>query len=294
VHTAIPPDPHPRAPRHPTPPGAVDAHLHLFGPAQRYPFAAETKYVTPDALAESCIEMHRAIDISHGVIVSGGAYGTDSPHLLDMLAAHPGHFRGVTVPPPDLPAAQIEHMTALGVRGVRFVSDARPAHLPRILPALSAKVAEHGWHVQFYAHGSDIVDYADALLALPNDIVLDHFGAIPAEQGVDQPAFKTMLRMLETGRVWVKLSGPLYCSRLEYPYADLQPFARMLVEHAPERLVWGTDWPHLHLHGRAMPNDGALLDLLSDWVPDEKTRHAVLVDNPSRLYGFAGATPHRP
>jgi 2-pyrone-4,6-dicarboxylate lactonase len=293
MHTAIPPDPHPRAPRLPTPVGAIDSHLHLFGPAERYSFSAETKYVTPDALAESCIAMHQAIGIAHGVIVSGGAYGTDSRHLLDMLAQHPDRFRGVAVPPADLAEAQIEHMSRLGVRGVRFVSDARPAHLPRILPALAAKVNEHGWHVQFYAHGTDLERYADSLLALPNDIVLDHFGAMPAAQGVNQPAFKAMLRMLESGRVWVKLSGPLYCSQLEYPYAALQPMADMLVRHAPDRLLWGTDWPHLHLHGRGMPNDGALLDLLADWVPDEKTRHAVLVDNPSRLYGFAAPGARR-
>ncbi|GAA4330362.1 amidohydrolase family protein [Pigmentiphaga soli] len=286
VHVAKPPDPNPVAPRLKCPAGAVDAHLHLFGPAERYPFVPETQYLSGDALPESCIAMHDVLGIAHGVIVSGGAYGRDPAHLLDVLARFPGRFRGVCVPADDLGHEQIAHMDALGVRGVRFVSDARGAHLPRILPDLAARVAEHGWHVQFYAQGTDIVDHAERLRRLPNQIVIDHFGSMPAELGVDQPAFRAVLDLLDTGRVWVKLSGPMYCSRQEFPYADIVPFAHALVRHAPERLVWGSDWPHLHMKERSMPNDGHLLDLLLDWVPDAATRDAILAANPARLYGF--------
>jgi predicted TIM-barrel fold metal-dependent hydrolase len=133
------------------------------------------------------------------------------------------------------------------------------------------------------------VDYADKLLALPNTIVLDHFASVPAGAGVDQAAFKTVLRMLDTGRVWVKLSGPMRCTKQNYPYPEVTPLAHALVRHAPERLVWGTDWPHVNLDGREMPNDGDLLDLLAEWVPDGATRDRILVDNACALYGFPPA-----
>jgi predicted TIM-barrel fold metal-dependent hydrolase len=147
-------------------------------------------------------------------------------------------------------------------------------------------VHEVGWHVQFYGHAGDIVEAGPRLLELPNAIVLDHFGAVDSALGVDQPAFQTVLRMLDTGRVWVKLSGPMRCSKAEPPYADMTPFARALVAHNPERLVWGSDWPHVNLNNRTMPNDGDLLDMLLDWVPDAAVRDRILADNSHALYGF--------
>ena len=140
--------------------------------------------------------------------------------------------------------------------------------------------------MQFYPHRTDLLEYADPLLALPNTIVLDHFGSVPAAGGIDQPAFKLLLKMLDTGRVWVKLSGPMRCSAEEPPYASVTTLAQALVRHAPERLVWGSDWPHVNLDGRTMPNDGDLFDVLSEWIPDEATRTRILVDNPCELYGF--------
>jgi 2-pyrone-4,6-dicarboxylate lactonase len=132
--------------------------------------------------------------------------------------------------------------------------------------------------------------HADKLLALPNVIVLDHFASVPAAGGIDQPAFKTVLRMIDTGKVWLKLSGPMRCTPENFPYRQVMPLARALVRHAPERLLWGTDWPHVNLDGREMPNDGDLVDLLGEWVPDGTTRRRILVDNPCTLYGFPPAT----
>jgi predicted TIM-barrel fold metal-dependent hydrolase len=158
--------------------------------------------------------------------------------------------------------------------------------LPPIEPDTAARAFEHGWHVDFYPHGTDITEFADKLLALPNAIVLDHFASVPAAGGIDQPAFRTVLRMLDTGRVWVKISGPMRVTREELPYAPVTPLARALARHAPERLIWGSDWPHVNMNDRLMPNDGDLVDLLSEWVPDEGTRKRILVDNPAALYGF--------
>jgi predicted TIM-barrel fold metal-dependent hydrolase len=166
------------------------------------------------------------------------------------------------------------------------MSAARTKVLPTLHEGVARRAFEHGWHVQFYPNGTDIIDYADKLLALPNAIVLDHFAGVPATGGVGQPALKTVLRMLDSGRVWLKLSGPMRCTRQEFPYADMTPLARALVTHAPERLVWGSDWPHVNMNDRQMPNDGDLVDLLSEWVPDAAARKRILVDNACALYGF--------
>ena len=134
--------------------------------------------------------------------------------------------------------------------------------LPHIHEGVAARAKEHGWHVQFYPRGTDIIEHADRLLALNNTIVLDHFASIPAEGGVDQPAFKTLLKMLDSDRVWVKISGPMRCTREEYPYRPVTALARALVAHRPDRLVFGTDWPHVNMNDRQMPNDGDLVDLI--------------------------------
>jgi predicted TIM-barrel fold metal-dependent hydrolase len=280
------PDPDVKRPTLKAPPAACDSHIHLFGPAARYPFAPNTPYTSHDALPETFIALQDRLGLSTAVIVSPGAYGRDYSLLADVLARYPQRFRGIALVRPDITDAELARLTQLGVRGVRMMSAKRGRHVPNLEPETAARVHAHGWHVQFYPHGADIVEYADELLALRNDIVLDHFASIPVAGGVDQPAMKTVLRMLDTGRVWVKLSGPMRCTADDMPYAAVTPLARALVAHAPERLVWGSDWPHVNLDGRAMPNDGDLFDLLAEWVPDERTRNRILVDNPNRLYGF--------
>lgn len=284
-----PPDPHPRTPKLRLPPGACDTHVHLFGPASQYPFDPGSRYVAQDALAEDYIRLQDVVGLSRAIIVSGGGYGRNPRHLADTLARFPGRFRGVALLPDDAPHAEFERLGRLGVCGLRFVSPAHGAHLPHLSPDTARRAAEHGWHVQFYPAAGDIVDLADRLLALPNQIVLDHFAAVPAAGGVDQPAFRAVLRLLDSGRVWVKLSGPMRCSRQDFPYADVAPLAQALVRHAPERLVWGSDWPHVNMNDRRMPNDGDLVDLIAEWIPDAATRNRILVDNPQRLYGFPAA-----
>jgi len=238
------------------------------------------------------VAVHERVGIDRGVVVSGGAYGRDSTFLVDVLTQYPRRFRGVAVPPDRLSKADIETMDAAGVRGVRFLGSRRPStHLAPVLPEVARAVEDFGWHVQFYGRGDDIIDQADQLLSLPNQIVLDHFGGIDAAAGTAQPAFRRILAMLDTGRVWVKLSGPMHCSKLDAPYADVTPLAQALAAHAPERLVWGSDWPNITMNGRAKPAEGSLLDLLSLWVPDDAIRRRILVDNPCALYGFDPLTP---
>lgn len=188
--------------------------------------------------------------------------------------------------PDDAPPSEFARLGKLGVCGLRMISEKRGAHLPHLNPETGARAHEHGWHVQFYPHGTDIVEYAAKLLVLPNDIVLDHFASIPAAGGADQPAMKAVLRMLDTGRVWQKLSGPMRCTIKNFPYPFVIPLAHVFVKHAPERLVWGSDWPHVNFDGREMPNDGGLLDLLTEWVPDDAVRSRILAQNTKTLYGF--------
>jgi predicted TIM-barrel fold metal-dependent hydrolase len=284
------PDPNPTKPKFTPPPGAADTHIHLFGPQAKYPINPGAKYTPREILPEHSIALQDALGLSFAVVVSGGAYARDYRFMADSLEKYPNRFRGIALMPDDATPADFERLTRLGVRGLRFMSRAHGMIVPAINAGVAARAKEHGWHVQFYPHATDIVEHADQLLALDNTIVLDHFASVPAEGGTGQEAFRTVLRMLDTGRVWVKLSGPMRCSRQEYPYANVTPLARALVKHAPERLVWATDWPHVNMNDRQMPNDGALLDLMLDWVPDEAARSRILADNPRALYGFPKAS----
>jgi len=237
-------------------------------------------------LPEDFFALQATLGLATGVIVSPGAYGRDYSMLADTLAKHPDRFRGIALVKDDIASSELARLTKLGVRGMRMMSTKRGSHVPNFAPGIAAKVHEHGWHIQFYPHGTDIVEYADKLLSLKNDVVLDHFASVPAAGGIDQPAMKEVLKMLDTGRVWLKLSGPMRCTLENVPYPSVTPMARAFVKHAPERMVWGSDWPHVNLDGREMPDDGDLVDLLLDWVPDEATRKRILVDNPNKLYGF--------
>ena len=161
--------------------------------------------------------MQDKLGLSTGVIVSPGGYGRNYAMLADVLAKYPKRFRGIALVRDDIPTAELKRLTSLGVRGMRMMSHARGQHVPNYSKELAARVHEHGWHIQFYPHGTDIAEYADKLLELKNHIVLDHFASIPAEGGTDQPAVKAVLRMLDTGKVWLKLSGPMRCTQQNCP-----------------------------------------------------------------------------
>jgi 2-pyrone-4,6-dicarboxylate lactonase len=286
VHVATPPDPNIRAPRMKCPPGAVDTHVHMLGPQTQFPVIKDTPYLTGDALPETCLAMHRALGVEHAVLVSPGAYGRSYDYMLHVLDIMGGALRGVIVPPPELTHAEMDLLDDAGVRGIRFASDAAGKHVAHIEPELARQVFEWGWHVEFVPGHGDFEAHVSRLLELPNDIVVDHFGRFPAAAGTDQTALRRLLEMIDTGRVWVKLSGPMYVSALEFPYADVLPLANVLARHAPERLLWGTDWPHLNMGERRMPNDADLLDLMLEWVPDEPVRERILTENPHHLYRF--------
>ena len=268
------------------PAGAWDTQIHLFGPPDHYPFDPDSPYYADEVSAEAALAMMAQLGLAKALLVSGGAYGLDYRHMEHTLAAYPDRFRGVIFPSASTTDEELARLHRLGVRGLRFVSDRRARNLPRIQPEVAARVKALDWPVHFYPHGTDLLEYADALLALDSHkIVLDHMAGIPAEGGVAQPAFLRLLRMLDTGRVWVKLSGPMRCTLEEPPYPSVVPLAQALVRHAPERMVWASDWPHVNMRDRTMPNNGDLLDLLATWAPDAAVRRRILVDNAEALYG---------
>lgn len=280
------PDPNVKVPRFRCPPGSIDTHIHIFGPVSEYPFDPASYYISVDQTPQTHAAVMDRIGIARAVVISAGGYGRNTRHLCDVLARHSGRYRGIALVPDDISGPEIARLNRLGVRGVRFMSSSRGGVLPTIDAHVAARVHEHGWHVQFYPHGAPIADFEQRLLELPNTIVLDHFASIEAERGVDQPAMTTLKRMLDTGRVWIKLSGPMRCAPGDFPYASVAPIARALVAHRPDRLLWGSDWPHVNMDGRDMPNDGDLVDLIQQWIEKPEHQQQILVENPCKLYGF--------
>jgi 2-pyrone-4,6-dicarboxylate lactonase len=283
------PDPAPRQPRFSLPPLSCDTHAHVCGPQSRYAYSPARIYTPPDALYPGYRAMLDTLGIDRAVLVQPSVYGTDNAALLDALARDPARLRGVAVIEPNTPFSELEHMHALGVRGVRCnIVDVKEGkgRLPLAqLQTLAELIRPLGWHLEFLMHVDEFPELDRLLADFPVDVVFGHLGYMAKGQGLDAPGFAALLRLLRSGRAWAKLTGPYRISGQVMPYADVTPFAHALINAAPERIVWGSDWPHVMVKG-TMPNDGDLCDLLAAWVPDPVVRHKVLVTNPARLYGF--------
>ena len=282
-------DPSPRAPGFALPSHSCDTHAHVCGPSEKYLYAPERIYTPPDALLADYRHMLDTLGVERAVLVQPSVYGTDNAALLDALATDPVRLRAVAVIEPDISNAELERMHQLGVRGVRCnIVDVKEGkgRLPmEMLRALAARVKPFGWHLEFLMHVDEFPDLDALLKDFPVDVVFGHLGYMRTDKGLDAPGFQALLRLLQGGRAWVKLTGPYRISTGALPYADVTPYAHALTATAPQRLIWGSDWPHVMVKG-AMPNDGAIADCLASWVPDEKLREQVLVRNPAQLYGF--------
>lgn len=227
--------------------------------------------------------MLRTLGLTRAVIVQPGVYG-DNRMTMDALVEASGEWRGIARIEPSISDAELTELHVAGFRGARFNFRTGLESL-QIVEEIAQRIAPFGWHVQIHTVGRYLAELAERLSRLPTDVVIDHFGRIPLEQGVQGEAFTALLDLLRGGRGWVKLSAPYAFDDPALPYASLVPYAQALVATAPERLLWGSDWPHPSNHG-PMPNAGALLDLLALWAPDPDHRRQILVDNPARLYGF--------
>ncbi len=279
------PDPEPRKPKLPVPPGSCDTHAHVFGPVEKYPYHPDRAYTPADAPLAEFERMLRILGMERAVLVQPSVYGTDNSAQLEAIAAATLEMRGVAVVEADISDRELERLHAAGMRGVRC-NLKLPAGLPLdALGSLAERIKDLGWHIQFFMDVNAFPDLEAMLAALPVDSVIDHIGKVPPEQGMAHPGFQGLLNLLREGRCWVKLSGAYRSSKQGSPYADVAPMARMLIETAPERMVWATDWPHPGLEV-PVPNDGDLCDQLAEWAPDPEVRRKILVDNPSALYGF--------
>ncbi|HEX3730977.1 MAG TPA: amidohydrolase family protein [Opitutaceae bacterium] len=279
-----PPDPHPRVPRFRLPPGACDCHAHIFGPFDRFPVKNQD-YLPALAPFDAYLGMHRTIGCSRGVLVQPSPYGTDNSAMVAALRSGRFPLRGIALIDEATTDRQLEELHWAGVQGCRIHLPAdRAETILASLPRVVARIRRFGWHLQFYLFASRTPAVDRDLLALDIPIVIDHFGGLPAAEGTKSAGFECLLRLAASGRCWFKLSAPYRSSRQEPGFTDVIPLARGLVEAAPDRCVWGTDWPHPN--ASFMPNDGDLVDLLPLWVPDEANQRKVLVDNPARLYGF--------
>lgn len=274
----------PSAPSWRAPALSCDCHFHIFGPYDSFPLDAGRHYEPAEALIPDYLRVAETLGLERFVIVQPSVYGTDNACTLDA-AERLGLDRARVVAVVDGSAgeAELRAMHARGVRGVRFNAVSGNGTPLDQLETLARRVAPLGWHVQVFAEGHQLPDLAPRLAALPVEVVVDHMGGVRAAEGVSAAGFQALLRLLGTGRAWVKIAG--YRISAGPPFADVAPFARALLDAAPERCVWGTDWPHPSL-AHWMPDDGQLLDLLREWAPREADRRRVLVENPARLYGF--------
>ncbi|MEX2126726.1 MAG: amidohydrolase family protein [Xanthobacteraceae bacterium] len=273
------------SPRLKAPPGTCDTHMHFYD--QRYPRAPTAKILHGDALVPEYQALRERLGIQRTVVVQPTAYGIDNSCTLDAMAALGPSARGVAVVDQTVADQELERLTKLGIRGIRFFMLPGGALPWEILEMMAARVGAFGWHVQLQLDGRMLPDRESLLQRLPGTLVIDHVGKFLEPVPVDDPAFAVLKRLVENGRTWVKLSAPYEVSKSGPPnYDDVGALAKVLVKLAPERMVWATNWPHPMKHGAEKPDDATLLDMLLDWAPDDAARKKILVDNPARLYGY--------
>lgn len=272
------------------PPGACDAHVHVFGPASRFPYAPDRTYTPADAPKEALFALHARLGLQRSVVVQPGPYAFDNRATADVLAARPGQYRGVALLPPDISDATLQTMDAQGFRGIRFNYLGHlgaPTPLAEIL-ALARRLVPLAWHLQIHLSPDLIDEFTPAFFRCPVPIVIDHMARIPAD--AQDPGLTALRRLLEHDHIWVKLSGLDRATRQGPPYANALPIAQTLAADAPTRILWGTDWPHPN-HQGPIPDDQSLLDLVPQITPTPAAQQALLVDNPHRLYRFAPTAP---
>jgi 2-pyrone-4,6-dicarboxylate lactonase len=279
-------DPNPSKPRYAPPPGAVDAHCHVFGPAAVFPYAPERKYTPCDAGKEKLFALRDFLGFDRNVIVQATCHGKDNRAVVDALKAAGDRARGVATVGEDITEKELAELDAAGVRGVRFnflrrLADFTPHD---VLRRIADKVAPFGWHVVVYFEAPDLAELRPLFTSLPTKVIVDHMGRPDVKLGVDHPQFQSFVNLLaDHENIWSKVTCPERLTVAGPPYDDVVPFARTLVERFPDRVLWGTDWPHPNIK-TIMPDDGVLVDHIPKIAVTEALRQALLVDNPMRLY----------
>ena len=275
-------------PRLKTPPGASDCHIHIYGPRNDYPLAPTHPYPPPLATVAQYRDVMARLGIERVVVVQPAAYGTDNCCTMDAIGEFGAAARAIVVITPDTPRAEVKRLHDLGARGARFFMLRGAVVTWDMLTPVARLIADFGWNVQLQFDGRDFPRHEQVIRSLPCTVVIDHIGKFLVPVQPSDPAMQALMRLLDTGHVWVKASAPYETSQSGAPfYEDVGQIARALIQGAPERIVWASNWPH---GGREVkPADAELLDLLLLWAPDEACRHRIFVDNPAKLYGFGVA-----
>jgi predicted TIM-barrel fold metal-dependent hydrolase len=272
-------------PRLRVPPRSCDCHAHVLGPSSRYPYVDDRSYTPPDALPSDYLRMLDTLGLQRMVVVQASCYGEDNRRAIDAVKELGVHrARGVVMVGAGVTEDELAVMHEAGIRATRFITTARGGPGLEQLPEVAARVAPFGWAIEMYVPTHVWPEVLPVVEKLPVPVVFDHMGGMMANTPFDDPILQRIVRLLESGRCWTKLTG-YRPSLAGPPYADVGRLARHLIARAPDRCVWGTDWPHTNIEGH-MPDDGELLDQLGTWVDDEETLAQILVDNPARLYSF--------
>ena len=269
------------------PANACDCHMHIYDPA-RFPMPPSQRIAPSNAAVPQYRLLQQRIGTTRVVVVQPRNYAIDNRVTLDALKQFAPNVRGVAVLHPTVTDAELKTLNDAGIRGIRFSlgDPATAAVTPEMVEPLAKRIADLGWHVQFNVEGRQIVEFADVLRRLPTPMVFDHL-ANPGPMGIDHPSHAIVRSLMDRGRTWVKLSGAYSNSRMGPPYPEATRIAQAFVKAAPERLVWGSDWPHPGVVAVAdKPDDALLFDLLAVWAPAEATRNRILIENPETLYGF--------
>ncbi|HEX2554899.1 MAG TPA: amidohydrolase family protein [Microvirga sp.] len=287
VPTIAPPHPDPRAPAFRLPAKACDTHCHIFGPDRLYPYVPERPYTPPDAPLAMFRALHDRLGVERAVIVNATPHGRDNRVVTDAIAGSAGRYKGVANVDESFSDRDLEDLAAAGITGCRFTFLPRLGEMPdrAAFERIVRRIAPLGWHVDLYLPAGLIPEMRPLLTALPLPYVLDHMGVVDASLGLEQAPFQALLDLVrDDEKCWVKVTCPERISRAGPPFHDVAPFARAVIEAAPDRVLWGTDWPHPNVP--VMPDDGDLVDLVPLYAPDPGMRRKLLVDNPARLFGF--------
>ncbi len=273
------------------PPRAWDTHAHIFGPADKFPYAPGRGYTPPDAPAEKFIALLDHLGMARGLVVQGNAHGYDNRVLLDALARYPQRLRGIAITDTRIAPETLRDWHKAGMRGLRFhLLPEKPGYVRGVgletFDVFRKTMRELGWVMQLFCDYRVMQGVAPVLREISREmpVIVDHMLMVPAARGIGDPNFQALLKQVGEGHVHVKVSAPYRLSERYPDYADARPFHDALVRANPERLMWGTDWPHPWVAAETMPDEGHLLDLLFDWTPDAEMRRRILVDTPARLF----------
>jgi predicted TIM-barrel fold metal-dependent hydrolase len=285
--TTAAPDPNTRKPKFTPPPLACDAHCHIFGPAAKFPYDPKSSYRPPDSPFESLQRLHNILGFERAVIVHASCHGADMRATLDGIARSKGAYRGTAIIDETYGDKEFQMMHDGGIRAVRFNFVKHLGGRPDMgfFNRTIQKLKELQWHLILHLDATDLAEFKDLFLKIPVPMVIDHMGRVKAADGLEQEPFKILLSSLKNENFWVKVCGAERVSSMGPPFTDAVPFARKLIEAAPDRILWGTDWPHPNV-GKHMPNDGDLVDLFPLMAPETDLQYKILVANPARLYGF--------